>query len=77
MSHFLHLVMSFIICVLVSFVFGWKLALAMVSYIPIIVISNAIVGKVGSHNHINLTESNFNIEFIRLNLYILRAFTSV
>lgn len=48
-SHFLLSALCFSICVVVSFVFGWKLSLAVISYIPIVVITNAIIGKVSSH----------------------------
>lgn len=43
------MVMGFLICVTISFYSGWKLSLVVVSYIPIVVITNAIIGKVSSH----------------------------
>lgn len=52
-SHFLNLVMGFFICLVMSLIFGWKLTLVMVSYIPIIVITNAIVGKVSAFEQFN------------------------
>lgn len=48
-SYFLFLVMSFSISIAISFICGWKLSLIMVSYIPIVIIINTIMGKVSSH----------------------------
>lgn len=45
-SHFLFLIMGFIIYVIMSFIYGWKLSLVVVGYIPIVIITNIIVGKV-------------------------------
>lgn len=37
--------------VIISFVFGWKLSLVVVSYIPIVVITNIIIGRVSLPRH--------------------------
>ncbi|XP_055296579.1 multidrug resistance protein homolog 65-like [Sitodiplosis mosellana] len=44
-SHFLYLVMSFVICVVISFIYGWKLSLVMIAYVPIVIIMNSIIGR--------------------------------
>lgn len=45
-SHFLWLIMGFIICVSLSFYYGWELTLVVISYVPIVMVTNAIIGKV-------------------------------
>lgn len=45
-SHFLWLIMGFVICVSLSFYYGWELSLVVISYVPIVMITNAIIGKV-------------------------------
>lgn len=45
-GHFVVLVMSFVICVTLSFVYGWELSLVVISYVPIVIITNIIIGKV-------------------------------
>lgn len=45
-SHFLWLVMGFIICVSLSFYYGWELSLVVISYVPIVMVTNTIIGKV-------------------------------
>lgn len=45
-SHFLFLIMGFKIYVIMSFIYGWKLSLVVVGYIPIVIITNIVVGKV-------------------------------
>lgn len=45
-SHFLFLIMGFVICVIISFIYGWKLSLVVIAYIPIVMITNIIIGKV-------------------------------
>lgn len=45
-SHFLFLIIGFLICVVMSFVYGWKLSLVVISYVPIVMITNTIIGKV-------------------------------
>lgn len=42
-----------------SFIYGWKLALALVSYIPIVIIANLIITKVSkSHDELPNKETN-------------------
>lgn len=48
-SHFLSLMVGFVICVTLSFVYGWKLTLVVIGYVPIIVVTNMIISRVGSH----------------------------
>lgn len=43
---FVYLVSGVVICGIISFSYGWKLSLVIVSYIPIVMITNAIIGKV-------------------------------
>lgn len=45
-SHFLFLIIGFLICVVMSFVYGWKLSLVVISYVPIVMITNTVIGKV-------------------------------
>lgn len=45
-SHFLWLIMGFIICVSLSFYYGWELSLVVISYVPIVIVTNTIIGKV-------------------------------
>ncbi|XP_055326893.1 multidrug resistance protein homolog 65-like [Sitodiplosis mosellana] len=45
-SHFLNLISSFVICVIMSFIYGWKLTLIVISYIPILCIMNIVIVKV-------------------------------
>lgn len=45
-SHFLFLIIGFVICVVISFIYGWKLSLVVVVYLPILVITSAVIGKV-------------------------------
>ncbi|XP_031626047.1 multidrug resistance protein homolog 65 [Contarinia nasturtii] len=44
-SHFLFLVIGFMICVVMSFIYGWKLSLVVISYVPIVILTNYIIGK--------------------------------
>lgn len=45
-SHFLNLMFSFVICVVISFIYGWKLTLIVISYLPLVFATNIIIGKV-------------------------------
>lgn len=45
-SHFLYIIFTFIIFIIVSFIYGWELTLIIISYVPIVFITNIIVGKV-------------------------------
>lgn len=45
-SHFLFLIIGFVICIVISFIYGWKLSLVVVVYLPIVVITNAVIGRV-------------------------------
>lgn len=45
-SHFLTLMVGFVICVALSFYYGWKLTLVVIGYVPILLISNMIVARV-------------------------------
>lgn len=38
---------GFVICVALSFYYGWKLTLVVIGYVPILIISNMIVARVG------------------------------
>lgn len=49
---FLYLVSSFVVSVVISFIYGWKLTLVVISCAPIIILSTSVVAKVQS----NLTE---------------------
>lgn len=49
-SHFLFLIMGFVICVVISFLYGWKLSLVVISYVPIVMITNTVIGKVCNWN---------------------------
>lgn len=45
-SHFMTLMVGFVICVALSFSYGWKLTLVVIGYVPIIIITNMIIYKV-------------------------------
>lgn len=45
-SHFLNLVLGFVIYVIMSFVYGWELTLIVISYIPILCVMNFVIAKV-------------------------------
>lgn len=45
-GHFIGLVMVFVISVTLSFVYGWELSLVVISYVPIVLVTNVIIGKV-------------------------------
>ncbi|XP_031622750.1 multidrug resistance protein homolog 65-like [Contarinia nasturtii] len=55
-SHFLVLVIGFIICVVMSFIYGWKLSLVVISYVPIVILTNYIIGKY--QTSLSIKESN-------------------
>ncbi|KAH8337520.1 hypothetical protein KR067_013124, partial [Drosophila pandora] len=44
-GHFVYLVVGFIITVGISFAYGWKLTLAVSSYIPLVILVNYYVAK--------------------------------
>ncbi|XP_037037810.1 multidrug resistance protein homolog 65-like isoform X2 [Bradysia coprophila] len=44
-SHFLCLMIGFVICVALSFSYGWKLTLVVIGYVPILLISNMIIAR--------------------------------
>lgn len=48
-SHFLNLTAGFIICVILSFIYGWELTLIVISYIPILCAMNLVIAKVSAH----------------------------
>lgn len=68
-SHFLYLVMGFVICVVISFVYGWKLSLVVISYVPIVMITNTVIGKVNIYSSVRILEISashvfsFSIQF--------------
>lgn len=45
-SHFMNLMFSFVICAVISFIYGWKLTLIVISYLPLVFAANIIIGKV-------------------------------
>lgn len=45
-SHFICLMVGFVVCVTLSFVYGWKLTLVVIGYVPIICITNMIISRV-------------------------------
>lgn len=47
-SHFFALMVGFVVCVTISFVYGWKLSLVVIGYVPIVVITNMIISRVSS-----------------------------
>lgn len=44
--HFLYLVFLFLVCLVISFVYGWELTLLVFPYVPIILITTLIFGRV-------------------------------
>lgn len=57
-SHFLNLVFSCVICAVISFIYGWKLTLIVISYLPIVFATNIIIGKV-----------SFYLQFFSIKMY--------
>lgn len=49
-SHFLSLIIGFVIYMAMAFIYGWKLTLTIVAYVPIAIISTTLIGKVSSEN---------------------------
>ncbi|XP_055382566.1 multidrug resistance protein homolog 65 [Condylostylus longicornis] len=47
-SHFINLIAGFVITVIISFIYGWKLTLAVSVYIPIVMVTNYYVGMIQS-----------------------------
>ena len=45
-SHFINLIVGFIVTMIISFIYGWKLTLAVSVYIPIVIVTNYFVAKV-------------------------------
>lgn len=45
-SHFLSLMVGFVICVTLAFVYGWKLTLVVIGYVPIVLVTNMIISRV-------------------------------
>lgn len=45
-SHFLVLAFGFVLCMCISFSYGWKLSLVVVGYVPIIFVTNTVISKV-------------------------------
>lgn len=62
-SHFLNLTLGFVICVILSFIYGWELTLIVISYIPILCIMNIIIAKVCAQNNGNFHENLFQCDF--------------
>jgi len=51
-GHFVYLIVGFIITVAISFGYGWKLTLAVSSYIPLVILLNYYVAKVRKSHEI-------------------------
>lgn len=45
-SHFLFMVFGFVVFIVIAFVYGWKLSLMVCAYLPILIITSVIIGKV-------------------------------
>lgn len=67
-SHFMNQVMTFILCVIISFVYGWQLTLIVVSYVPIVIIMSFLITKVKLSQLMNGAEihmfSNYRIKLL-------------
>lgn len=62
-GHFIQLLGDIIISLIISFAYGWKLTLSICIYIPITIVINIIVSKVGIfENRIKILEI-FNVIF--------------
>lgn len=64
--------MGFVICVTLSFVYGWELSLVVISYVPIVLVTSYVIGKVCP----NSSRSQPNIPIIRSLLQIQASLTS-
>lgn len=49
-SQFVCLALQSLSCVVLSFAYGWELSLVVISYLPIVMISNTFIGKVCLHS---------------------------
>lgn len=45
-SHFLFMVFGFVVFIGIAFGYGWKLSLVVCAYLPILMITSVIIGKV-------------------------------
>lgn len=63
-SHFLNLMSGFLIMLIVSFIYGWKLALIMLTLIPLITICSGIFGTVSHFDY--SVQANSIIHFFSL-----------
>ena len=45
-SHFMSLTITSIICVAMSFAYGWRLTLVIIGYVPVSIIVNTVVSRV-------------------------------
>lgn len=45
-SHFLNTLLTAIVCIVVSFFYGWQLTLIVISYLPIVCLMNFFIAKV-------------------------------
>ena len=50
--HFLSLVFGFVTNISIAFVYGWKLTLVVIYYIPLVFIGNVIISKVSKKPNI-------------------------
>lgn len=49
-SHFLFFIMVTLLCLITSFIHGWELTLVAICYVPILCISNLVIGRVSTIN---------------------------
>lgn len=61
-SHFLCLMVGFVICVALSFYYGWKLTLVVIGYVPILLVTNMIVSRVSENIRMKL--SKIKVKFV-------------
>lgn len=45
-SHFLYLIISFAMLVILAFFYGWELTLIVLSYVPVLFAANIFIGRV-------------------------------
>lgn len=62
LGHYVEIMCDVIISVVLSFIYGWKLALAIVFYIPLTLVVNSAVAHVSQFNFdlTNLKENTFS-----------------
>lgn len=63
MAHFLHLMISVVFCLLISFLYGWELTLVVIAYVPVVSIINIFVTKVILFLKLHTQKNKINFKY--------------